>query len=72
MKVRRVIGAANKRTGGDVSEAFPARNLTVKIKLFWSNVAHNRQVFRRRTKILAQGQDLAADFAEIVTSGDNR
>ena len=52
MKIRRVIGTADERTGGDVSKTFSAPDVTVKIELFRGNVAHDRQVFRRRTEIL--------------------
>ena len=33
MKIRRVIGAADERTGGDVSKTFSARDVTVEIEL---------------------------------------
>ena len=39
MKIRRVIGAADERTGGDVSKTFSARDVTVEIELFRGDVA---------------------------------
>ena len=66
MKVRRVIGAADERSGGDVREAFAAGDVAVKIELLGRDVVDDRQVVRRRAEILAQRQDLAADFAQVV------
>src|SRR5256885_514625 len=66
MKIGRVIGAADEWTGGDMREAFAAGDVAVEIELLRRDVLDDRQVLRRRAKILAQGQDLAAHFAQII------
>ena len=47
-------------------EAFAAGAVAVEIELLRRDVLDDRQVLRRRTKILSQGQDLAAHFAQII------
>jgi len=66
MKVGRVIGAAHERTGRDVLESFFARDLAVEIELFWRDEFDYWQMIWRWTQILTHGQNLAADFAQIV------
>src|SRR5260370_7069730 len=66
MKVGRVIGAAHERTGRDVLESFFARDLAVEIELFRRHEFDYWQMIWRWTQILTHGQNLAADFAQIV------
>ena len=66
MKIRRVIRAAHERTGGDMGKTFAARNVAVEIELLGRNVLDDRQMLRRRPKILTQRQHLATNFAQIV------
>ena len=47
-------------------EPFGTRDLAIKLELLRRNITHHREVIRGRPKILAQGQHLATDFAQIV------
>src|SRR5947209_16804903 len=66
MKVGRVIGAADERTGGDMLKSLFARDLAVKFELLRRDEFHHWQMVRCRTQILAHGQNLAANLTQIV------
>ena len=71
MEISRVIRTAHQRAGRDMLESFFARDLTVKIELLRRDELDHRQMIRRRPEILPHGQDLAANFAQIVHRLEN-
>src|SRR6478735_1687016 len=66
MKIRRVVRAAHERTGSDMGKTFPAGNVAVEIKLLGRNVLDDRQMLRRRTKVLSERQHLTTNLSQIV------
>ena len=66
MKVGRVIRAAHEWTGSDMRKTLGARDLAVGFESFRRDELDYRQMLRRRPQILAEGQNLAADIAQVV------
>src|SRR5437867_5000776 len=61
----RVVGAADQGAGLDVDEAEVERRLFEIAELVGMVVAHHRRVRRRWSKVLADGENLAAGRAQI-------
>ena len=66
MKIGSVIRTADQRTRRDIEKTFFARDVAVIIELLRRDVFNDRQVLRTWAQVLTDGQDFAADLAQIV------
>lgn len=71
LEIGGVIGAANERPGGDVSEAFLKGDDFVAIKRLGSDVIDHGEVFYRRSEVLPKGKHCDSGSAEVVEGGDD-
>ena len=64
-----VVGAAHQGAGLNVAKAQPPGLLAEGRKLVGMDIAFNRELICRRPQVLAKGQDVTADRAQIAKHG---
>jgi hypothetical protein len=60
-----MVRGTDEWTAGDIGKAQAARQPAQLVKLVGRNVAHHRQVSRRRLKVLTESEQFAANRAEV-------
>ena len=60
-----MVAGADERAAGDVAKSERAGDPSQLVELVGRKIAHDRQVARRGLKVLAQGQEVAAEGPQV-------